>query len=145
MEVSAEPCSPAYMYQGPRKQYADLAERIVANTAIDWESWYDGEPCWIWMGKLNSVGYGFITIRMKRGPRKGKPVPQLAHRMSVMAFKKRSVSGRQVVKHLCNQRRCCNPHHLRGGTQISNMRQMVREGRHGNMYRSPVRDMENAG
>lgn len=144
LETDASVSPPVHQWHGPRRSYADLAERIVANTVIDWESWFEGTPCWVWIGNLNSAGYGLLTLRMKRGPRKGQPVPQLVHRLSVAVFTGRVISGRKVCMHLCNNRRCCNPSHLRGGTQRKNMQQMVKEGRHGGPYRAPVREQTNA-
>ena len=71
-----------------------------------------------------------MTRRLKRGPRKGQVVTVYAHRESVKAFTDRKLSPRQVVMHLCNNRSCVNPAHLKGGTQRQNVRQCVAEGRH---------------
>lgn len=122
--------------------YADLGERIRANSVTSLDCGHDGTMCWEWVGRRNSAGYPLMTIRMRSGPRKGSPVPRLAHRESLKFFTGRRLSTRSVCKHLCNNKNCVNPLHLAGGTQKSNMRQCVAEGRHGNMYRSPVRDME---
>jgi hypothetical protein len=117
-------------------RYASMADRIVANSVLSEESFYNGTPCWIWMGAIviNSCGmpYGRLSVRISKGPRKGKTVKMLAHRVAVTAFKKRKLSKRQVVRHLCNFSLCVNPAHLVGGTQTSNVRQCVREGRHRN-------------
>lgn len=116
-------------------KYESMHERLLANSVradiVGDYSCFHGETfCWLWLGTRNSNGYGLCGIRMKRGPRKGKVVPQLAHRLSLKTFKNRVISGRKVVKHLCNVRTCINPDHLQGGTAFTNMRQCVREGRH---------------
>lgn len=124
-------------------RYAALSDRIIASTVIDFESWYGGEPCWIWI-RANNGRYGKIGLRWKSGPRKGQNRNALAHRMALQEFKNRRLTTRSVAKHLCNNTLCCNPAHLVGGTQKTNVRQCVREGRHGGPYRAPVRDMRNA-
>jgi len=121
----------------PRK-YASLQERIIANTvSSDMLAW-NGTPCWIWTGKRNSTGYGVINIRFRGGPRKGKVKSALVHRVVLRVFKGRKLTTKSVGRHLCNMKPCCNPEHLVGGSQRTNMRQCVAEGRHGNMYRAPV-------
>lgn len=116
-------------------QYPSLAERIIANSYLSDESFYDGTPCWVWMGSRNSAGYGALTRRFKRGPRKGKVGRFLVHRVAVVELGGRKLTTRSVVMHLCNNPLCCNPAHLKGGTQRQNMRQCVADGRHFTPFR----------
>lgn len=121
-------------------KYANLRERIIANSVIAPEgmgSIINGSPCWIWTGALNSSGYPRMNVRMKRGPRKGKSVMVLVHRVVLVEFKDRVMSGRLKSLHLCNNRPCVNPDHLEGGTQRQNIRQCVREGRHWSGFKGP--------
>lgn len=116
-----------------RGRYASLADRIIANSVLapeDSGQYYDDTPCWIWTGTYNSAGYPHMRMRRKRGAKKGKVRGVLAHRMSIEAFKGRTLRRDQVCQHLCNNKSCVNPAHLKGGSQSSNMKQCVRDGRH---------------
>lgn len=129
-------------------KYPSMQERILANSHES-EHWsYNGIPCRIWDGatSVNRAGmrYGKISVRIKRGPRKGKVRSTLAHREAIKAFTGRRLPARCVGKHLCNMTLCVEPRHLVGGTQRSNVRQCVEEGRHGNQHRAPVRELEQA-
>lgn len=115
--------------------YASLEERIIANTVISEDSYYDGTPCWLWTGARNSSGYGKLNLRWQRGPRKGKVRSALAHRIALIVFTGRRLTTKSVVLHLCNNRLCCNPAHLQGGTQKKNVQQCVAEGRHFTPFR----------
>jgi len=71
--------------------------------------------CWIWTGGTNGVGYGVAY-------RNGKAI--LAHRYS-WEIKHGSIPDGLVIRHLCNNARCVNPHHLATGTQKQNMGDML--------------------
>lgn len=114
------------------KKYASMAERLIANSRVSETHTYNGTACWEWIGKrkANRSGtlYGALTVRINRGPNKGKVATVLAHRMSLVHLKGRRLSSFEVGRHLCNYTLCINPEHLVGGTQTANMRQCVREG-----------------
>jgi len=122
----------------PRK-YDSMEERIIANTVLSTTNFYNGTPCWEWTGAYvinrNGQRYGKINTRYKRGPRKGKIKTEYVHRVVLRVFKGRVLSKRSVGRHLCNNTICGNPEHLVGGTQRSNVRQCVREGRHHTPFR----------
>lgn len=75
--------------------------------------------CWPWTGYLRSDGYGEITC----GGRKWR-----AHCLAY-ALVKGAIPDGQLVRHECDNRRCCNPGHLLTGTLADNMRDMVERGR----------------
>jgi len=70
--------------------------------------------CWIWLGAINSDGYGTGWR-----PEWEKP-SQLAHRISYQAFSK-NLKCEDVVAHLCDNPSCCNPEHLKLCSQKENM------------------------
>lgn len=63
----------------------------------------EGE-CWPWVGHINKSGYGAFTISA------GKIF--LAHRISFDLFNEKVIET-LVIDHICKNRRCVNPKHLR--------------------------------
>lgn len=113
------------------KKYADTGERIIANSILSKDNQYNGTPCWEWIGKTNGhQGYPVFTKRWQSGPRKGKVHNVFAHRESLRFFRGVLVRKQYVVMHLCNNRLCVNPMHLRQGRQDTNMQHCVESGRH---------------
>lgn len=125
-------------------KYATLIDRIIANSRLSDENFYNGTPCWEWIGRVttnrNGMFYPRITRRIIKGPRKGKVTVEFAHRVVLKGIKGRRLTTKSVCLHLCNNTICVNPEHLAGGSQAKNVRQCVNEGRHGNAYRAPVAD-----
>jgi hypothetical protein len=93
-----------------------------------WRHVRRGEPheCWEWQGKSVLDGYGYICTR-----RRGRA--EKAHRVAWELTNGPIPPGEGfhgfVVMHLCDNRKCCNPAHLKLGTQAENMRDMHRKGR----------------
>ena len=80
--------------------------------------------CWIWIGSLNTGGYGSIRIagRMKTAHRlsweiHNGPIPPGDHQ------------GATSVCHTCDEPSCVNPDHLFLGSHKQNMRDMARKKR----------------
>jgi hypothetical protein len=78
--------------------------------------------CWEWQGKLNTSGYGQLSMR---GNNKKQVI---AHRISYLEFKGEIPTG-MVVCHSCDNKKCVNPEHLWLGTPKDNFRDSMKKGR----------------
>lgn len=76
------------------------------------------EPCWIWLDKPTSDGYGAFGV----APRVYK-----AHR--VAWFLRHGSWPPRCALHKCDNRLCVNPDHLFDGTRTDNNRDMFSKGR----------------
>jgi hypothetical protein len=81
------------------------------------------ESCWIWQRELNSNGYGRFSIW-----REGQRIRLLAHRVA-FRITGQPLSDTAKLLHSCDVPRCCNPAHLRPGTQADNMADAGAKGR----------------
>lgn len=118
-------------------RYDSLCDRIIANSVLSPtpEEQYRGTPCWVWIGPARRDGRPVISMRAKSGPRKGKVITYSAYRISVREFTNRRVTPKMVIMHMCNNKHCVNPDHLRGGTQKQNVQHCVKSGRHKTPFR----------
>lgn len=80
-------------------------ERFLSKIKVNQET-----ECWEWTLFLDRDGYGDFSIN--RGHYK-------AHRISYDLFVKKLTPG-LVIDHLCKNRKCCNPDHLREVTVTVN-------------------------
>lgn len=114
------------------RRYDSLEARLIANSYLtdEPECRHGGTPCWIWLGAVNAAGYPQINLRVD-----GRVRRVLAHRLSLEVFRGKRARRDRVAKHLCNVKRCVNPMHLEFGTQSTNIRQCVKEGRHFTPFR----------
>jgi hypothetical protein len=80
--------------------------------------------CWEWQGRTNGHGYGRWRETMAH-----RVAYELAHG---------PIPEDQQVRHRCDNKPCCNPHHLLAGSQSDNMQDALERGqfavgaRHGN-------------
>lgn len=81
------------------------------------------QDCWLWTAEVNNQGYGRFNLW---GDDSRERV--LAHRLAYTLYTGDDI-GDQVVRHDCDTPRCCNPAHLRIGTQADNMRDAVERNR----------------
>ena len=88
------------------------------------------DECWPWLAGLHSAGYGAFGVHMPGGGMRMKPAHQIAARIAYGP-----ANGRYVL-HSCDNRVCCNPKHLRYGTQLDNVRDAMARNRHVNPPKS---------
>jgi hypothetical protein len=65
------------------------------------------DACWNWKSSMVVRGYG-------------KYVP--AHRFAFSLYNSRPLESFDVIRHKCDNKKCCNPKHLEEGSQTDNMR-----------------------
>lgn len=87
-------------YRGPEATFLAMTEPIV------------GDPgCIIWTGATNSKGYGYLWVD-------GRSV--LAHRYA-WERERGPIPDTREVDHMCFERACVNPQHLRLATRAQNV------------------------
>ena len=84
--------------------------------------------CWLWQKATNKQGHGITTF-------KGKSFT--AHRLSYVMHVGEIEDG-LVVRHLCENKGCCNPEHLTLGTQKDNYYDIPEEKRKEMHYKTGV-------
>jgi len=82
-----------------------LQNRIAARYAVD-----SSTGCWNWTGNLSGRGYPRIQVN---------GTPRGAHRIS-MELAGNPVPSGMVADHICRNRICINPDHLRAVTPLQN-------------------------
>jgi hypothetical protein len=86
--------------------------------------------CWIYSGATNDAGYGIVGTG-------GRGMPNdRAHRITYRHFCGEIPNG-MFVCHTCDVPSCCNPDHLFLGTNLDNVKDMIRKGRNSLPPRNP--------
>ncbi len=81
------------------------------------------DECWPWLGTHADRGYGRFGLS---DPRRNVP----AHRLAGELYYGETMSPELNALHSCDNPPCCNPHHIRPGTQAENMADAIARGRH---------------
>ncbi|MEQ4566194.1 HNH endonuclease signature motif containing protein [Paenarthrobacter sp. CAP02] len=91
-------------HKGPRKGVKTVAERF-------WAKVEKTDACWNWLGCRNNDGYGLMTYET------GKV--RSVHRIS-WEMANDSIPTGMEIDHICHNRACVNPAHLRLATRSAN-------------------------
>lgn len=89
------------------------------------------DACHVWTASALPGGYGMFRIM-------GRTI--LAHRLSYLLAG--GALGHAVVMHLCDNPKCVNPAHLRGGTMRDNVMDMLAKGRNNPSHATHLRDRQ---
>jgi hypothetical protein len=94
-----------------------LEKRLFWNSVVSEDEYFEGTPCWIWIGhRAPRKGYGRLTIRVG-----GKPRGQWAHRIAYEVFIGPIPADRDV-HHKCYTTCCINPAHFELLSKAANTR-----------------------
>jgi len=77
--------------------------------------------CWHWQANKNNKGYGMI--------RRGNSAQKILAHRAVYELVNGAIPVGLVIMHSCDTPSCCNPSHLRAGTMLENIQDMIKKGR----------------
>ena len=104
----------------PRRKQGLVGEEFV--------EWFKGQleiredGCHIWTHGTNKLGYGMMKLPMEKKP-------GLTHRVALELKLGRQIGDGLCALHICDNPPCCNPEHLREGSQLDNVNDKVAKGR----------------
>ena len=130
------------MARDHRKEYADRKARIAAGTIgekpgrlqntpeVLWKKVNVKNPdeCWPWIGSITKSGYGRTWIGDK-GYYAHRVIFNLANPGMIELRAPTNKKARGFLMHLCDNRVCCNPTHLRVANLRENNLDMHEKGR----------------
>jgi hypothetical protein len=96
-------------------KHVSLLSRLLSKIEIDQTT-----DCWEFQGCKNNIGYGMI--------RDGEKM-RTAHRVSYEEHSQKKIPHGLVVMHMCDNKCCVNPNHLKVGTHKENSQDMIQKGR----------------
>jgi len=100
----------------------ELTEKQIMNFYKRIKKTDNETDCWEWQSRIDRYGYGEYRFKSKN-----KQYQRIAHRVA-LKLTGVDVEG-HLVLHSCDNRKCCNPNHLRTGTHQENMKDMRDRGR----------------
>lgn len=89
------------------------------------------DECWNWAAGMNPNGYGAVYLVFPEGRKQFG-----AHRAALIVHNRALPPNGAYVLHSCDNKLCCNPAHLRYGSQRDNIHDAIARGR---AKRPPIR------
>ena len=86
-------------------------KRIFDKISVDTPS-----GCWNWLGEKNAGGYGRVRYKGHK-----ESIHRLMYAWWVAPLKRGRDKDTLVLDHLCNNKKCCNPKHLKLVTHKDNV------------------------
>lgn len=96
-----------------------IPELSAGNIEDFWSKVERSEGCWTWTGRLTEKGYGLARYPIG-GKRYGIRAHRLAYHLTTGA-----IPEDKQVDHLCHNRQCVNPKHLRVVTHKQNQENLA--------------------
>lgn len=110
--------------------YGDLTRDRIKPSVFErlWKRVVVGprDACWEWQGSRTVFGHGRIGMTDLRD---GKWRAEYTHRLAFIDSRSADIPAGMVIMHTCDNPPCCNPEHLRLGTQAENCQDRERKGR----------------
>lgn len=98
------------------QKFAGLPMRALILMLRHVDAKESNDVCWEWRGNVNDFGYGRTKLLGKTA---------LVHRVMFQIFAGETIPDGLVVRHTCDNPRCCNPSHLEVGTHADNVADRV--------------------
>ncbi len=92
-----------------QRRYDSLEQRLLLNSAFN-----PYTECWLWLGRCTQDGYPLINMRLN-----GKHTTLRAHRVAWCELGGHPIPDE--LDHLCHNRACINPGHLRDVPKLINL------------------------
>lgn len=108
-------------YKAARPSAHPVPQRVIDTFWTKVEVREDDE-CWPWQLSAGGHGYGQVgwDTGMKRDNGNRINAMTTAHRVAWIAWTGQPIPSGMTIDHLCRNRLCCNPHHLRMMTNLQN-------------------------
>jgi len=120
--ITRRKVGPKPFYKKGKVKEEDVLRWPPARRTLFWSKVSRGREgeCWEWQGCRDSDGHG----RCSFGHNSFR-----AHRIAWILSREEPIPPGLIAMHTCDNKACCNPSHLKLGTQIENVADRVQKGR----------------